>query len=170
VPTQLAFRTVAVVAIFAFVAGCLAAVANAQDATAPQRTVVASGYGIAKVTPKDPKSNASISAAVEKAEKAALPVAFKDAQTQAGELAAQAGIALGALVSISNQPSGGVFYGPFGANTGSFGPGIWCGDLRSRPSTIGKDGKRHYGKVRTRRVCRFPSTIQRSVQLTYAIA
>ena len=170
-PTQLAFRTVAVVALFAFLAGCLAAVAGAQTPvpTTPALTVVGAGTGTAKVTPKDRTSDKSIQAAVERAEQAALPPAFADAKAQAGELAAQAGVTLGALVSISNAAASQIFYGPYGA-TGSFGPNKWCGTVRTRPSTIGKDGKRHYGKVRSRRACRFPATLTRAVQLTYATA
>ena len=62
----LAFRAVAVLAIFAFVAGCLAAVANAQAPvpTTQQRTLVAVGTGTINVTPKDRNDNASIVAAV----------------------------------------------------------------------------------------------------------
>ncbi|MCW2982893.1 MAG: hypothetical protein JWR63_463 [Conexibacter sp.] len=169
-PTQFAFRTVAVVAIFAFFAGCLAAVASAQDA-AP-RTVVAAGTGTIKVTPKDAKDNASIVAAVAAAQTKALPAALKDAQDQAGQLAAAAGLTLGQLLSISNQasPQGGIFYGPYYPTTGTFGPGKFCGTVRTRSVTIGKDGKRHVGKAHTHRTCRVPQVVQRSVQLTYAIA
>ncbi|MCW2994270.1 MAG: hypothetical protein JWQ18_1765 [Conexibacter sp.] len=168
--TQFAFRTVALVAILAFLAGCLAAVAGAQEPVpAPtQRTVVAAGTGLARVTPKDRDSNASIVAAVDAAGKKALPLAFADAREQATELAQQAGVALGALLTISNaQSAGGIFYGPYAY--GSFGPDTYCGSVRTRSVTVGKDGKRRYGKYRTHDVCRFPSTLQRSVQLTYAV-
>jgi uncharacterized protein YggE len=170
VPTQFAFRTVAVVAMLAFVAGCLAAVANAQaPATAAPRTVVAGGDALAKVTPKDKKSNASIVAAVAAAEKRALPLAYQDAQGEAAELAQVAGVTLGALLTVSNQPPPTPYFGPYGAN-GTFGPDLYCGNVRTRSVKIDKDGKRHYGKYRTHRTCRFPSTITRTVQLTYAIA
>jgi uncharacterized protein YggE len=170
VTTQFAFRTVALVAILAFVAGCLAAVANAQDAAPAQRTVVAAGTGISKVTPKDRTSNASIVAAVEAAEQRALPLAFADAREQATELAAQAGVTLGTLLTISNaQASSGFYFGPYGSY-GTFGPNAYCGNVRTRSVTVGEDGKRHYGKYRTHRTCRFPSTLQRAVQLTYAVS
>jgi uncharacterized protein YggE len=171
VPTQLAFRTVAVVALFAFIAGCLAAVAGAQTPVAPpatQPSVVATGTGSAKVTPKDRTSDKSIQAAVDRAQATSLPLAFTDAKTQAGQLAAQAGVGLGALVTIANGP-GQLFYGPYGT-TGTFGPGLWCGNVRTRSVTVGKDGKRHYGKYRTKRTCRFPGSVTRQVTLTYAIA
>ena len=173
-PTQFAFRAVAAVAIFAFLAGCLAAVASAQDAVPqPQRTLVAVGTGTIKVTPKDAQSNDSIKAAVADATTKALPAAIKDARTQAAQLASAAGVTLGPLVSLSNNAApygGGIFYGPIYPSTGSFGPGKFCGNVRSRSSTIGKDGKRHYGKLHTRRVCRVPPLVQRAVQLTFALA
>jgi uncharacterized protein YggE len=170
VPTQLAFRTVAAVALLAFIAGCLAAVAGAQTPVPPatQPSVVATGTGSAKVTPKDRTSNASIQAAVDRAQSSSLPLAFADAKTQAGQLAAQAGVGLGALITIANGP-GQLFYGPYGA-TGTFGADQWCGNVRTRSVTVGKDGKRHYGKFHTKRTCRFPGTVTRQVTLTYAIA
>jgi hypothetical protein len=171
-PTPLALRTVVVVALFAFIAGCLAAAASAQaPATTPERTLVASGLGSAKVTPKDRTSNASIVAAVEAAETKALPAALSDARDQATQLAAAAGVTLGPLVSLTNAgTAGGVFYGPYYPSTGSFGPGRYCGNIRTRSVTVGKDGKRHLGKLHTRRTCRIPPVVQRSVQLTFALA
>jgi hypothetical protein len=98
-----------------------------------------------------------------------MPRAFADAREQAGELAAGAGVTLGALVTVSNVQSGGAFcFGPYGSS-GTFGPDTYCGNVRTRSVTIGKDGKRHYGKYRTHRTCRFPSTVTRAVQLSYAI-
>lgn len=170
-PTPFAFRTVAAVALLAFLAGVFAAVASAQEA-APQRTLVAAGLGTAKVTPKDAKDNDSIKAAVADATKKALPAAIQDARTQAGRLAAAAGVTLGPLVSITNQaqPYGGVFYGPIYPVTGTFGPGKFCGKVRSRSVRIDREGKRHYGKAKTRRVCRVPPTVQQAVALTFALA
>ena len=171
-PTSFAFRTVAAVAIFAFLAGCLAAVAGAQEPAAPpQRTIVAAGTGLAKVTPKDREDNASIVAAVEAAEQRALPRAFTDAREQAAELATQAGVTLGTLLTVSNGPANaGIVYGPFGSYGGSFGPNQYCGTVKTRTVTRDKQGKRHLGKPHSKRVCRFPSTLQRAVQLTYAVS
>lgn len=173
-PTPFAFRTVAVVALVAFFAGVLAAVANAQQAaSAPQRTLVAAGVGTIKVTPKDAKDNDSIKAAVADATAKALPAAIQDARTQAGQLAAAAGVTLGPLVSVSNeaQPAlGGVYYGPIYPATGSFGPGRFCGTVKTRSVHVDKNGKRHYGKAKARRVCRVPSVVQRAVALTFALA
>jgi hypothetical protein len=172
-PTQTAFRTVLAVALAAFVAGCLAAAANAQAPApaAPARTLVSVGTGTIKVTPKDRTSNPSIVAAVEAAETKALPAALAEAREEATKLAAAAGVTLGPLVSLSNTATsnGGYFVGPYYPTTGTFGPGKFCGNVRTRSVTVGKDGKRHLGKIRTRRTCRIPSVVQRSVQLTFAL-
>jgi hypothetical protein len=55
------------------------------------------------------------------------------------------------------------------ASAAWFGPGKYCGNIRTRSVTIGKDGKRHVGKLHTRRTCRIPPSVQRSVQLTFAL-
>lgn len=168
--TQLAFRTVAVVAFLAFAGGCLAAAANAQQAAPPpERTLVALGTGTAAVTPHDRKSNASILAAVRRADAKALPLALADARADAGRLAAAAGVTLGPLVSISNSPTTGGFFGPYLPTTGTFGPDKFCGTVRTRSVKVDRAGKRHYGPFRTRRTCRIPSTVQRAVQLTFAL-
>jgi hypothetical protein len=176
VPTPIAFRAVAALAICAFLAGCLAAVANAQTPapapTAQQRTLIAVGTGTIKVAPKDRNDNASIVAAVKAADGKALPAALKDASTQATALAAAAGVTLGPLVSLSNSASNGngVFYGGYYPVYGSFGPNRFCGTVRTRSSSVDSRGVRHYGRAKSHRVCRVPSVIQRSVQLTYALA
>jgi hypothetical protein len=172
-PRHLVFRTVALVAVVAFAAGCLAAVSQAQEPTAaPQRTLVAVGAGLAKVTPKDRNANASIVAAIEAAEQQALPRAVADGRSEAQALATAAGVTLGTLVSVSNNPTvAGPFYGPYyGSTYGSFGPNQFCGTIRVPVFKQGADGKRHRTGTRSRRVCRFPSTLQRTVQLTYALA
>jgi uncharacterized protein YggE len=169
-PTTFAFRTVALVAMFAFVAGCLAAVAQAQDAApVPQHTLIASGAGQVKPTPRDRNDNASIAAAVEKAEAKALPLAVADARAQAQQLATATGVTLGALVALSNSGTTNGFYGPFYGASGTFGPNKYCGIIRTRRTIVDAKGNRRPGKVRTRRACRVPNTIQRVVSLTFAI-
>ena len=171
-PAQLAFRTVAVVAVLAFVGGCLAAAVQAQDVvpTAAQRTLVAAGIGQVKVTPKDRQDNASIAAAVEAAEAKALPAAVADAKAQAQALATAAGVTLGGLLSVGNQASPPGFYGPFFYTNGTFGPGKYCAKVRTVSFVKGKDGKRHRKLLPPHRVCRVPPSVTRTVQLTYALA
>jgi len=171
-PAQLAFRTVAAVAVLAFAGGCLSATVQAQEVvpTTAQRTLVAAGVGQAKVTPADRQSNASIAAAVEAAEAKALPAAITDAKAQAQALATAAGVTLGGLLSVSNQAAPGGFYGPFFYPSGTFGPGKYCGKIRTVRVVTGKDGRRHRKVQPPHRVCRVPPTVTRTVQLTYAMA
>jgi hypothetical protein len=171
-PAPLVFRTVAVVAVLAFIGGCLAATVQAQDVapTTAQRTLVAAGVGQAKVTPKNRQDNASIAAAVEAAETKALPAAIAEAKAQAQALATAAGVTLGGLLSVSNQAASVGFYGPFYYPSGTFGPGKYCGKIRTVRLVTGKDGKRHRKVQPPHRVCRVPPTVTRTVQLTYALA
>src|SRR5689334_9452167 len=91
VSTSLPFRAVAVVAVVAFLAGCLAAVSDAQE-PAPQRTLISAGSAQVKVTPQDRNDNASIAKAVDEADAKALPAAIADAKQEAQELATAAGV------------------------------------------------------------------------------
>jgi uncharacterized protein YggE len=169
-PTQFAVRTLAVVVTLAFLAGCLAAVANAQEATTPPaRTLVATGNGSVKPVPQDRDSSKSIAAAVAKASGKALPLAVADARQQAAALAAATGVTLGALVTVTNSGPSNSYFGPiFYGVDGTFGPGQYCGTIRTRKVTTDAQGKRHV-KLRSHRSCRVPATVQRTVSLTFAI-
>jgi uncharacterized protein YggE len=170
VPTHLAFRTVAALAVAAFLAGCLAAVSEAQaPAPTPERTLVATGTGQAKVTPADRRDNASIAKAVEEAEAKALPAAIADAKANAQALATAAGVTLGGLVSISDQVAAPGYFGPFYVN-GTFGPGRFCAKIRTVHFVTGKDGKRHRKLSAPHKVCRVPPTVTKQASLTYALS
>lgn len=150
-------------------AACGAALASAPAAyaQAPAPEVEAYGSGAVTPKPKDPKSNASIAAAVAAAYDRALPLAVADARTQAQELAAATGVTLGALVGVSNEQQPSPFFSPFGQE-GAFGPGRYCGTVRTpRFKTV--DGKRVRVGTKTRRACRIPGRVTRTVKLTYAI-
>lgn len=142
----------------------LPAAAHAQAPTQP--TVEAYGAGSADVEPRDRTSNASIAAAVDRAEEAALPRAVTDARANAAKLAAAAGLTLGALVSVSNESTATPFIvGPWGQD-GTFGPGRYCGTVRiPRYKTV--NGKRRRTGTRSERRCRVPDTAQRGVKLTF---
>lgn len=169
---SLSLRHVLVVAAVAVLAGYLASIAGAQaPATGTERTLVATGVGTAKVTPRDRNDNKSIVAAVEAADQAALPRSIAEAREEAGRLAAAAGVALGPLLSISNSaaiPSYfGPYYGPY--VQGAFGPGRYCGTVRRSVFRRNKQGKRVRVGSRARRVCRVPREVSRTVTLTFAI-
>jgi hypothetical protein len=91
--------------------------------------------GTGAVTPKPANrtSNASIAAAVEKAEQAATPLAIGDGQVRAKRLADLSGMTLGPLLAIAETQA--VPYGiivPFGG-IGPFGPARFCGTVRTPP-------------------------------------
>jgi hypothetical protein len=165
-PAPLAFRTVAILALIAFAIGCVAAAAQAQAPIATP-TVVATGFAAADVTPLHRTVNASIAAAVERAEAKALPEAIADAKANAAALATAAGVALGPLLSVSNTPAS-PYFGPFYGVQGTFGPGQYCGTVRTTVFKTGKDGKRHRVGTRSRRSCRVPRSVSQSVELTFA--
>ncbi len=157
---QLPVRSVLALAVCSLALGVLASQAPAQGV---DRTVIASGQATVVPKPKNPRSDASIAAAVKAAAAKAVPQALADAKLHATELATAAGVTLGEMLSIANSPSGGPFYGPIFGEDGTFGPGKYCG----RRTTA----RRVNGKIvrRTRRVCRVPR-VTRQVELTYAIA
>jgi len=148
------------------------ALAPAASAQLPvlDRTIVATGVGQVKPAPQNRHDNASIAAAVKAAYTAALPKAIAEARGDAADLAQAAGVTLGQLVSVSNVPAQ-PFYGPFfGPEQGTFGPGKFCGNVRSPVFRRDKSGRRRLSGFRTRHTCRVPGTISRSVTLTFAIA
>jgi hypothetical protein len=144
---------------------------SAADAQAPPaKSVTTIGIGTASVTPKDRKSNASIKDAVEAADAAARPKAIASARERATELAQAAGLTLGAITSVSEAPSF-PYYGPFGAPyglQGTFGPGKFCGTIRSAHLKRDRNGRTRRVLGKRHRVCRFPHTLNVSLTVTFA--
>ena len=134
-----------------------------------QRTVTAVGSTQVSVTPADPKENASIVAAVDAAEQAAIAPALADARARAERLAAAAGLTLGDIVSVGDvvsQP-----YGPFGG-TNSFGPfGVdrYCGVITRAVTrrVPGTNRRRVVGRRRVR-VCHYPRRLTNVLEVTFA--
>ena len=92
-------------------------------------TITATGIGQIRVVPKNRNSNASIVAAVDKAHKAAIAGALKQAREYARDYASAVGLTLGGVISVSDAQSGGFFYGPgpfFPGGIGPFGPDRYC--------------------------------------------
>lgn len=148
-----------------------AATAAAQQPASPglqPNTITVTGTGAVAPSPSDRKSNASIAAAVEAAERAALPLAVRDGQARASRLADLSGMTLGALLAIAEaQPSPYGFFGPFG-QIGTFGPGRFCGTLRTPIYVKTKQGTRKRVGLRTRRTCRVPPKVSTSLTMTFA--
>jgi len=158
---QIGLATVAAVAV-------LVPAAGAQ--TPPAKSVTTIGIGTAKVTPKDRQDNASIKEAVDAADAAARPKAIDEARERATELAQAGGLTLGGITSIS-EASSFPYYGPYGVPyglQGTFGPGKFCGNIRT--SHIKRDSNGHVRRVlgKRHRVCRFPPSINVSLTVTFA--
>lgn len=151
----------------------VATTATAQDPatdTTSEPTVTVIGTGQSKPEPRDGKSNASITKAVHDAERAAIPKALGNGKGRAARLAKLSGLRLVALHSVSETaPSPFGFYGPYGAQ-GTFGPGRYCGNIRSSIYRTGSDGKRHRTGTRSRRSCRVPASVTASLTMTFTAA
>jgi len=145
-----------------------AALVPAAQAQAPAKSVTSSGTGSAAVKPDDRTSNASIKAAVEAAEAAAQPKAIAAAREDATRLAAASGLTLGGIVSVSDVPNVPFYYGPYSNYTGTFGPGKFCGVVRSSHIKRLANGriKRVLGK--RHRICRIPPNVTVTVSVTFA--
>jgi uncharacterized protein YggE len=164
-------RTRAALAITATVLTC-AAPAAAQTATQPSLapdTLTVTGTAAVKPTPVNRNSNASIIAAIEKAEDAVTPRALADGRDRAAKLAGLSGMTLGALLAVAEtSPSPyGPFFGPF-SQSGSFGPGDYCGTVRRPVYRRTKQGTRKRVGWRSRRVCRIPAQVSTSLTMTFA--
>ncbi len=138
--------------------------ARAQDAAQP--TVQAVGTGSVKPAPRNRRSQDSIAAAVAAARDKALPKAIADGRVRAQQLATAAGLTLGALITVSDEPAASPFFSPWGQD-GTFGPGKYCGTIRTAKYRM-VNGKRRRTGWRTRRACRVPSQVARAVRLTFA--
>jgi uncharacterized protein YggE len=151
-------------------AAAMLAVPAADAQAPPAKSVTTVGIGTASVTPKDRKSNASIKEAVEAADTVARPKAITSARERATELAQAAGLTLGGITSVS-EASQFPYYGPFGAPyalQGTFGPGKFCGSIRTSRVKRDANGNVHRVLGKRHRVCRFPHTINVSLTVTFA--
>jgi uncharacterized protein YggE len=154
----------------AAVAAAAMLVPAARAQAPPAKSITTIGIGTASVKPKDRKSNASIKEAVEAGDAAARPKAIASARERATELAQSAGLALGGITSVS-EASNFPYYGPYGAPyglQGTFGPGKFCGTVRSAHLKRDSKGNLHRVLGKRHRVCRFPSTINVSLTVTFA--
>jgi hypothetical protein len=92
-------------------------------------TITATGIGQARVVPKNRDSNASIVAAVDRAHKAAIADALKEAHQYGAEYAKAVGLTLGSVISVSDAQSAPFFYGP-GPFPGPFGLDQYCHTIK----------------------------------------
>jgi hypothetical protein len=152
-------------------AAAMLAVPAAEAQAPPGKSVTTIGVGTASVKPEDRKDNASIKEAIEAADAAARPKAIASARERATELAQAAGLTLGGITSVSDAPTVPYYYGPFGGPyqlQGTFGPGKFCGNIRTSHIKRDSNGRAHRVLGKRHRVCRFPSTLTVSLTVTFA--
>ena len=138
-------------------------------APAPGRTITATAAGRVTIPRDVARNSKAIGAAVEAAHDRAVRLAIANAREEAVRLAAAGGLTLGALVAVDEaQPS--PFFGGsslYGAD-GTFGPGKFCGQIRTpirrrtasgRLQTVGS--RAHFG-------CRIPPEVSQAVSATFA--
>jgi hypothetical protein len=166
-------RTVPLAAA-ALAATLLAAPAAQAQAPAPTRTITATAAGRAPVNRNVAKNSRAIAAAVEAARNRAIPLAIANAREEAQRLAAAGGLTLGPLLSVAEpQPSpflGGPGGGAYGTE-GTFGPGRFCGQIRTPIRRRTASGQlRSTGRFRTRFGCRVPGEVAQTVTATFAVS
>lgn len=116
----------------------------------PPPGVTAIGVGSVKVDATSRDREATIRRAVERATERARPRAIADARRKARQIAAAAGMRLGAIWAAGQAPN--VPYWGTGVEQGTFG------------------GNRYCGRVRKRHVCRAPREATVYLTVTYAQA
>lgn len=122
-------------------------------------TITALGTGQVGVSPKNRSNNTSITRAVDAAERAAVPLAVRDARRHAAIIAKASGLTLGAIESVKQEISPfGFYYFP------NIGPGRYCGITtvavrEGNPPKVVRRVKR--------RVCRVPPFAAISVSVTF---
>ena len=146
--------------------------ATAQVAAPPPNTISVNGSAQIEPKPFDKKSNTSIKKAVAAARAKAVPLAIANGRARAATLSQLGGLPLGALISISETPSGPPFFfggGPFG-DDGSFGPGEFCGTVRRPITRRDASGRRKVVATRSSRVCRVPRFVTSSLVMVFSTA
>ena len=149
----------------------LPAAARAQTGS-EQRTITAVASGAVKVQRPAKLSTPTIKAAVEAAREKAGPLALANAREEAQRLATAAGMTLGDLQSVSEQSVGPFGYGPFGGYglEGTFGPGKFCGTIRTPVFRRAPSGRRIFAhRFRKHFGCRVPSQVIITLSATYAV-
>ena len=136
--------------------------------TTEQDMLTAIATGRVKVQRPQTLNDKTIARAVARAGDRVVPEALRQVRIQAVRLGSAAGVRVGPLLSVTDvaaTPFGP--YGDYGAD-GTFGPGRYCGNVRSAIVRV-SDGRRRVVGHRTRRTCRVPSSVSRTVAATYRI-
>ncbi len=156
------------VAAFAVVAVAPASADVPPGPVPPPHTLTVTGTAQVKPKPRDRSSNASIAKAVAVARRKAIPLAVGNGRGRAATLARATGATLVELVATStSSPSAPYYFGPYYGEDGTFGPGKYCGTVRSAIFRTGADGRRKVVGTRKRHTCRVPSQVSVSLAMTW---
>jgi len=149
----------------------LAPSASAQ-APAPANTITAIAAGRVAVDRDVAQNSKAIGAAVEAARDRAVRRAIANAREEAARMAAAGGLTLGALVTVAEvQPNpffGGQVGGAYGGD-GTFGPGKFCGTIRTAVRRRDASGRLRTVRTRSRFGCRIPGEVVQNVSATFAV-
>jgi hypothetical protein len=132
----------------------------------PPPGVTAIGFATSPVKASNSDSEGKIRRAVAAANTRARPRAFADARTKAGEMAAAAGMRVGAVWSVGVDPNlpyygGGVAQGTFGGND-------YCGIVRRFAGYRTTPSGRRVRRYVQRRGCRAPRDVTVYLTVTFA--
>ena len=168
------FGTVVAFAALTVAAAAVATPAAAQAPVAPSpqpHTITVTGRAQVKPEPGNPRNNASITKAVRDARSEAVPLAIANGRARAAELSRLSGLALGALVAIAEAgPGAPFFFGPYGGEDGTFGPGQYCGTVRRPIFRVDAQGRRRVVRRVSRRQCRVPRFVSANLSMVFSTA
>jgi hypothetical protein len=134
-------------------------------------SITATGSQGEPVMPANPKSNASIVAAVAAAQQAGISGAVSDAHQLAEQYAAAVGLTLGSATSVTDVVNNSNSYGPYGGPVfAPFGPNQYCGtEERGRVRVVKRHGKLHkVFKTHRVHVCIVPRQVVTTLTVTYS--
>ena len=152
------------VAVVALLMGTTPAIAQPAQSSSAQ-TITATGTAQTRVVPKNRQSNASIAAAVDKARKASIAGALKEAHEYALDYAKAVGLTLGSVISVSDAQNSSGVYGPGPILIGPFGPGQYCGTTQQ---VVGKPVKGQRPKTKKVHRCFVPPFAYETLTVTYS--
>jgi hypothetical protein len=131
----------------------------------PPPGVTAIGAASVRVDARDGDAEAKIRRAVERANAQARPRAFADARRKAEAMAAAAGMRLGAVWSVAQDPN--VPWPGSGVNQGTFGGNDFCGRRRISVGVTTRPDGRRVRRYKQRYVCDAPREIDLYLSVTF---
>ena len=130
----------------------------------PPPGVTAIGSGTVSVPRNTPPTQGAIARAVAAATERAAPLAVAAAGRRAEIIAAAAGLRLGAIYGVAPETSGSFGWS---AETGTFGPGRYCGLTRKRAGWRTLSSGRRVRRFRSTHACRSPRQVTVNLSVTY---